>query len=98
MIATDQRLAAAAADAADARRGCTVVRVHVSGTDAGPLGAVLAAGLIVAGAHASPRCQMPCGGEAGHVGADLNQDHLRGPGMAPWDSDQYLHRHLLRVQ
>ncbi len=41
---------------------------------------------------------MACGGEAGHVGADLSQDHLGGAVAHPRDADQQRHRRFMRVQ
>ena len=53
------------------------------GAVAGASGAVFAGGLVVAGAHAGPRGEVPGGREAGHVGADLGEDHLGGPYATP---------------
>jgi hypothetical protein len=41
---------------------------------------------------------LPGGGEAGHVGADLSQDHLGGAMTHSGDPDQQRHRRLVRVQ
>lgn len=51
---------------------------------------VLAGGLVVAGAHARPRRQMPRGWEAGHAGADLDQDHPRGAVAHSRDPERYF--------
>jgi hypothetical protein len=41
---------------------------------------------------------MPGGREAGHVGADLSQDHLGGAITRPGDPDQQRHHRLVKVQ
>ncbi|MDH4276726.1 MAG: hypothetical protein OEW83_01445 [Acidimicrobiia bacterium] len=70
-----------------------------------PLGAfgcparlAFAGGLVVAGAHACPGCEVSGGGEAGHVGADLSEDHLGCPAGHPGDCHQQCHRRFVRVQ
>jgi hypothetical protein len=55
---------------------------------AGPAGAVLAGGFIVAGAQSGPRGQVCCGGESGHVDADLGDDDPGGALTDPRDRGQ----------
>ena len=75
----------------------SALRSHLRAV-AGPAGAVLAGGLVVARAHASPRREVPGGREAGHVGADLSEDHLGGPMRHARDRHQQRHRRFVRVQ
>src|ERR1700691_1178790 len=48
------------------------------GAFAGPSGAALAGGTVVAGTLSCPRGEVPGGGEHGHVGPDLSDHYLGG--------------------
>jgi len=54
----------------------------------------LTGALVVARCDAGPRCQVPCRGEPGDIGADLRHDHLGDGAAHTGDAIQADHRCL----
>src|SRR5215204_7681894 len=86
-----------ALDADRGHRGLLEREVQPLGPVAGLARAALAGRLVVAGAPAGPRCQMPRGRKARHVGADLTDDALRAAALDAGHRAHQLNRRRERA-